>query len=561
MLITKFNKMIRNRVVWWIIGGIVIVTFVGFFSPQGGCETTTKQGQVGSLDGIPVTDTEIRQARFNTYIELCLMTGRMLRLTPEIDKELREEAWRRIAALRTADKLGLTSSRDEVLAVITRNPDFQENGAFSKARYQQFVRNTLGNLDASAAQFENYLKESILLQKLHNITTAAAWVDPSTMQRLVSRYADRFSIEYVTIDSNSVTGAYVEPSEEDLRAYYAANTNEFEVPAKVGVRYVSFPISNHLATVSVTTDAIDDYYDTHTDEFTTTGTNAATDGTNSTRVVIPIEEVRGAISNQLLWTEATQVARDKATDMIIALAPGRDGSASPFEKVAKDFNLAVQTSSLFDAYVEFPGVNDSKDLVTAAFRLRPTPDEYVSDAVTVKDRVYVLALATNTEPYIPAFDVVRNAVVAPARAKAIADATHAKAKNLHQLFSKGIQAKENFMALARQQVMNVSTSGYFTAYSAPDALSKQEVFEELATRNPGELTDIIHVDDSYLIAHILDRAPGSIEDINAIRTQMGTGNARRQGRIIFSEFQNYLLRTGKQTDTATPAPVPVNEEL
>lgn len=561
MLITKFNKMIRNRIVWWIIGGVVIVTFVGFFSPQGSFQSAKKQGQIGTLDGTPVTETEIRQARFNTYIELCLMTGRMLRLTPEIDKELREEAWRRIAALRTADKLGLTSSRDEVLAVITRNPDFQENGAFSKARYQQFVRNTLGNLDASAAQFENYLKDSILLQKLHNITTAAAWVDPATMQRLVSRYADRFSIAYVTIDSNSVTGAYVEPSEDDLRAYYAANTNEFEVPAKVGVRYVSFPISNHLATVSVTTDAIDDYYDTHTDEFTSTATNSATDGTNSTRVVTPIEEVRGAISNQLLWTEATQVARDKATDMIIALAPGRDGSASPFEKVANDFALAIQTSSLFDANVEFPGIADSRDLVTAAFRLRPTPYEYVSDAVTVKDRVYVLALATNTEPYIPAFEVVRKEVVAPARAKAVADATYAKAKNLHQLFSKGVQEKENFMALARQQVMNVSTSGYFTAYSAPETLSKQEVFEELATRNPGELTDIIHVDDSYLIAYVLDRAPGSIEDINAIRTQMGTSNARRQGRILFTEFQNYLLRTGKQTDTAAPAPVPVNEEL
>lgn len=548
MLITKFNKMIRNRIVWWIIGGIVIVTFVGFFSPRGGCEPVKKIGQAGELNGQPVTDAEIRQARFNTYLELCLMTGRMLRLNPEIDNELREEAWRRIAALRTADKLGLTVSRDEVLGVITRNADFQENGVFSKARYQQFVRGTLGNLDASAAQFENYLRESILLQKLHNITAAAAWIAPSTMQRLVARYADKFSIEYVSLDSNAVSAADIKLSDADLQAYFAANTNKFEVPAKVAVRYVNFPISNNLAKAVVTADAVDSYYDTHTEEFSSKDTNGAT-------TVTPIEDVRGAISNQLAWTEATQMARDKATDMIIALAPARDGSATPFEKAASDQNLPVATSSLFAASGAFPGVGDSQDLVTAAFRLRPTADEYFSDPVTAKDHVYVLALATNTEPYVPAFDAVRNDVVAPARAKAAADALRAKAANLHHFFAEGMKQKESFMAIARQQVLNVSTSGYFTAYSAPDALSSSEVFEELSSRNPGELTDVIHLEDAYLIAHVLDRKPGSIDDINAVRTQMATSSIRRQGRIIFTEFQNYLLRSGGRTNNI-PVPEP-----
>jgi peptidyl-prolyl cis-trans isomerase D len=558
MLITKFNKMIRNRIVWWIIGGIVIITFVGFFTPQGGCDAPSTRSQIGSLDGQPVTDNELRLARFNTYLELCLMTGRILRLTPEIDKELREEAWRRIAALRTAEKLGIKSTKEEVLVLLTRDPSFHENGVFSKARYQQFVMNTLANLGTSAAQFENYLRESIILQKLHNLTTASTWVDPSTMQRLVARYADRFSIQYVTIDSNSVTDAYVEPSDDDLRAYFNANTNEFMVPAKVSVRYVAFPISNHLAAASITADSIDDYYDTHTDEFTTVDTNSASTGTNVTRTIIPLDEVRGAISNQLLWTEATQTARDKATDMIIALAPSREGNITPFEKVAQDLGLTVLTSALFDASSEFPGLDDSQDLVTSAFRLSPTPDEYVNDAVTTKDHVYVLALATNTEPYLPSFETVKKDVVAPARAKAVSDAISAKAKSMHRSFSDGLARKESFMAIARQQMLNVSTSDYFTAYSAPEALSKQEIFEELSNHNPGELTEIIPVDESYMISYLLDRAPGSVEDINAVRTQLGTSNSRRLGRIIFTEFQNYLLQTGKKTDStvlATPADV------
>lgn len=548
MLITKFNNMIRNRFVWWIIGGIVIITFVGFFSPRGGCETVQHPNQAGSLDNTPVSADELRLARFNTYLELFLMTGRMLRITPEIDNELREESWRRVAALRTADKLGLTVSREEILSVITRNPDFQENGAFSKARYQQFIRGTLGNMEASAAQFENYLKENILLQKLHNATASAAWVAPSTMQRLVNRYADRYRIDYITLDTNAVSAADIKLPDEAVQAYFTSHTNDFVVPAKVSVRYVSFAISNHLAGAVVSSDAVEDYYDTHTDEFSSTDTN-------NTSVITPLDDVRSAISNQLLWAEATQGARDKATDLIIALAPSRDGSSIPFEKLAADHGLPVSTSSLFDATSSFPGVKDSQDLVTAAFRLRPTPDEYFSDPVAAKDHVYILALATNTEPYIPAFDLVRNDVVPYARAKAAADALSAKAGKLHQVFAEGLKQKESFTAIARQQVLNVSTTGYFTAYSAPDAISSAEVFEELSSRNAGELTDVIQLQDGYMIARVVDRQPGSPDDVNAVRSQMGTGTARRQGRIIFTEFQNYLLRSAKRTDTV-PNPLP-----
>ncbi len=550
MLITKFNSMIRNRIVWWIIGGVVIITFVGWFSPRGGCETAPAAKGTSTLEGKPVSEADIRQARFHTYMELCLGTGRILRLTPEIDKELREEAWRRIAALRTAEGLGLRASREEVLSAITRNPDFQEGGVFSKARYQQFVSASLANLGASAAQFELYLAESITLRKLQNLTASAAWIAPSTMQRLIARYTDKYDIEYVTIGTNAINPSAIQVTEEDLKAYYAANTNEFEVPPKVAVRYTSFPIASNLASAVVSTDAIDEYYDTHTDEFTTTDTNGA-------KVITPIDEVRGAISNNLVREEATQAARDKATDMVIALAPGRDGTGTPFEEVAAKLNLPVYTSTLFDSVSGFPGVTGSEDLVTAAFRLRPTPDEYFSDAVVAGDAVYVLALSTNTDPYIPAFEAVRDAVRAPAQRKAVADAVKARADALRQAFAAGLKQKESFAALARLQVMNVATTGYFSAYTAPDALSTPEVLEELSVCNAGELTSVIPLEQQYIIAYVVDRKPGQDEDIQAARGQILSGNVRRRGRVVFTEFQDYLLRSGRKTD---PAAVPEPEE-
>lgn len=551
MLITKFNSMIRNRIVWWIIGGVVIVTFVGWFSPRGGCESVPTSSPTGTLDGKPVSEIEIRQARFNTYLELCLATGRILRMTPEIDKELREEAWRRIAALRTAETLGIGASREEVLSALTRNPDFQEGGVFSKNRYHQFVRVSLGNLGASAAQFEQYLAESITLRKMQNLTASAAWIAPTTMQRLVSRYTDRYNIEYVTIGTNSVSSAAVKVTEDDLKSYYTSNTNEFEVPAKVAVHYVTFPIPSNLAASAITADSIDEYYDTHTDEFTVTDTN-------NVKTITPIEQVRGAISNKLVREEATQATRDKATDMVIALTPGRDGTSVPFGQVAANLGLAVYTSALFDAASDFPGVTGSEDLVTAAFRLRPVPDECFSDAVAAGDSVYVLSLATNTEPYVPPFDAVRDAVKAPAYRKALADAVKARADSIHGAFAAGLKQKESFAALARQQILNVSTTGYFSAYTAPETIGTPEVLEELSVCNAGELTGVIPHGEEYLVAYLVDRKPGQEEDVNAARSQILAGSARRRGRVLFTEFQNYLLRAGRKTGAAE-LPEPADE--
>ena len=183
MMIMKFNKMIRNKVVWWIIGGIVIITFVGWFSPRGGCDSGKPANSIGSLDGKPVTDAELRHARNNTYLNVCLMMGRPITITPSVDRELRSMAWRRIAALRTAQELKLTASPEEVLAAITTDPQFQDEGRFNPQRYQVFCRDALSRVNATGLQFEQQLAENIILQKLHNITAAATWLAAAAREK------------------------------------------------------------------------------------------------------------------------------------------------------------------------------------------------------------------------------------------------------------------------------------------------------------------------------------------------------------------------------------------
>ena len=545
MLIMKFNKMIRNKFVWWIIAGIVIITFVGWFSPRGGCETSQKPvGSAGTLDGNPVNDNELRQARFNNYMGLCLSVGRIVTITPRLDRELREQSWRRIAALRAARELNITASPDEVLSLLMRDPQFQEGGTFSKARYDQFCHSVLGTLNASRSQFEHQLAENIILQKLHGLTSAAVWMSPDELKTLAARYADSFRLDYVTLATNSIPAASVTVSDADLRSFYDQHTNTFMVPPKVSVRFVSLPVSSYLAKAveKVDTNAIEDYYAAHSDEYMVADTNGV-------RNPIPIEQVSTAISNKVLQETAVQLARDAANDLADSLVPDREGNALSFEAMAAKAKLDVKQSPLFDSESAVPGVDAGLAFNTAAFRLHPAADECFSDAIAGSNHVYLMALTTNTEAFVPPFETIKDEVRPLARAKATYEALEKKARDLHTFFAAGLGNHKTFTELAKEKSMNIHTTAVFTASSAPDALSSPEILGDITVRNAGDLSDVLQGANNLIIAYVAERKPAGDEELSTVKHQVALGVMRRRARILFGDWQQSLVSGGRKMDS------------
>lgn len=551
MLIMKFNKIIRNKLVWWIFGSIVIFSFVSYFGPGSGCDAPRQPTGVGSLDGKEVSDNEFRQARFNTYLGFCLSVGRVINITPVLEKELRQQAWKRIAALRVAREMNLTATPAEVLEVIKRDPQFQSESGFSKQRYQIFCKDVLGALNAGVGQFEQQLAENIILQKLNNITAAAVWVSPDELKRMASRYADSFRVDYVNLSTNLVKPGEVKLADADLRAYYVRNTNDFIVPPRVSVNYVKIPASNYLAqaTEKVDTNMVEDYYAANSDEFSTMDTNGV-------KVAKPVEEVAGIISNRLIHEAALQMAREAGNELADALVPDRDGKAPSFASIAGKAKLEIFRTGLFDASSEVPGIDAGQAFNTAAFRLRPTADENFSDAVAGKDYAYLMTLGTNAEAYVPAFEVVRDQVAELALAEANEAALEKKARDIHDFLKAGLAKKQSFVDLAREKALNVSTSELFSVNSAPDALSSTEILSDITLRNAGELSDVVRGTDGLMIAYVVERRPAAADELSTIQNQVATGVIRRRARILFGEWQDWLVAGDRKKDSQPPVEIP-----
>lgn len=547
MLITKFNSMIRNRIVWWIIGGIIIITFVGWFSPRGSCESPSAAGEIAKLDGTPVTQQQLQSARNNQYVTYCLMARRPLKMTPAIQKILAEQSWKRLAALQAARKMGLVVSPEEVLQAISSDPDLQANGAFSRSRYDALV----SALGTSKAHFEEILAENILLQKAQFLMSASTWVSPLEMQSLLAQNSDTFRVQYATLGTNIVQGP-IEVSEAELRSFYDTHTNLFVIPEQISVRYVAFAVSNRLADARVDSQAVEEYYDTHNKEYTTTDTNGAQN-------IEPLEKVAASISNNLLHADARQKTQDAATDFVVALTPGRDGTAAAFETVAASSSVHVVTTDLFRADSPPPGIENPELFAEVAFRLKPTPDEYYSDPVTASNYVYVIAVVSNVDARLPDFAEARPDVVPLARGKAFEDTLIRKAREIRNSIESKLGTRR-FEELAREQTLNVSTTTEFTVYTAPDALASPEILREITMHNRGELTEPVPTARGLMLVYVADRIPATKDEADVLRSQILTSISRRRTRVLLGEWQDYLIRSGRtlttnRTDAAVEPPI------
>ncbi|MDR0992980.1 MAG: SurA N-terminal domain-containing protein, partial [Verrucomicrobiota bacterium] len=144
MMISKFNKMLHNRVLWIVILIIVVFAFVvwGMVWPSQ-LDQTAQDNAQGILNGERISYAQFRNAYMNAYLAYTLGTlGQNAPATAETESLIRRMAWLRLATLREAAQFGITTSDEELAAVLRANFSDRETG-YNPQYYQGFAQNVL----------------------------------------------------------------------------------------------------------------------------------------------------------------------------------------------------------------------------------------------------------------------------------------------------------------------------------------------------------------------------------------------------------------------------------
>ncbi len=537
MLITKFNKLIRSKILWGAIGFAMALTFVGssVMSRSGGGHPADR-GVEGRLFGREIDRDTFNEARL---FELGLRAP--ADTSPAFLAAARERTWKRLASLQAAADMGIDATEEEVRTVLARDPSFSANGVFDPDRYRAILAR---ELRVTPAVFERYVRQDLILRKLVSVLQSTTWTSPYEITPRLRRLTDVVDAACALLPEPRLDETAV--SEDDARAYFEEHQDLFVLPEQRRVRYVAFPVSNYLSAVTVSDDAVAAWYDRHIGDYTTFDTNGVEQTT-------PLDEVRADIAGTVRGELAAFAARDAATDLVMAMAPDRYGRALTLDQAASAGALAIATSDWFAANEPVPGIEEGLVLTRAAASLvAGDPERYFSDPVLTTNAVYVLAALDRLDTRPATFEDVRDQALASARRLAEEDAHAAGLAAQRSALVDALAADSNltFVAAADELGLAVQTTGAFTVYQGPadDMTNGQMLVAAILDLDAGEVSEPFMMGESNAVAAVISREAGDPTEADMLRPQFVRTLDQYRSAELFEAWRDSLLQEAELED-------------
>ena len=222
----------------WTLFAVIAVFILGFVFYSGSGNADPNSRVVASVGSKQITAVEfdrqyraqveryrqMYQGNFSPELERALDLPRNV-LDSMIEKELRLEA---------AKRLNLSVSDDELAKRIVTLPYFVENGQFiGRDQYEKRLRAS----GLSPEQFEEELREDLLLQKYSDLVKASVVVPDSEVAREYAARNDKATIEYILVPSSRLE-SNAQPTDADLQQYLDKHKDRYRTPVQRRIKYL-----------------------------------------------------------------------------------------------------------------------------------------------------------------------------------------------------------------------------------------------------------------------------------------------------------------------------------
>jgi peptidyl-prolyl cis-trans isomerase D len=210
---------------------------------------------------------------------------------------------------------------------------FPEGKFIGQDAYQDFVTRN----GYTVPQFEQLVKEDILVNKLRNLIAAGASVTDAEVKQQFEKQNTKVKFNYAVIKKDDVLKS-IHAADAELKAYYDRNKNTYvnSVPEKRQLKYIVLDNAKLLAETQVTQQDLQSYYDQHREEY------RVPEQVNVRHILIkaPLVGADGKVDQKAL-----DAARAKAQDVLKQVKSGGN-FADLAKKYSDDPGSAKQGGSL-----------------------------------------------------------------------------------------------------------------------------------------------------------------------------------------------------------------------
>jgi peptidyl-prolyl cis-trans isomerase D len=222
---------------------------------------------IGQSFAAKVDGVDIGVAQFeNAYREQLQANPQYAQLPEEYRQQLRSNILEQLIQQRVIDnyleKAGYQISDEQVTAMIQRAPDFQVDGKFDMETY----RTLLAQAGYEPARFEAAQRISLRREQLQRAIRGSALVSPAQYRRYLNLVAEQRVVTLASIDA-AVVADEVVVTDEMIATYYDDNPTLYQLPESADVDYVEITRSDVAATVSISEQELQEYYEFNKDRY------------------------------------------------------------------------------------------------------------------------------------------------------------------------------------------------------------------------------------------------------------------------------------------------------
>lgn len=495
----------------WIILALLVVGLAGFGA-------TNLSGTIRTVAQVGDETVGVQQLGRELQREIRAFeaqTGESLQISQARALGLDRRALNRLITLAAIDnevaQLGLSIGDENLQKEIVAIQAFQGiDGKFDRESY----RFTLEQSGIDEAEFEADLRREAARTLVQSAIVAGVEMPPVMTETMVNFIGERRNFTVARVDASTLEGDLPAPTEEELKAYYDANIEDFTLPETKVVSYALLSPDMILDQVEVDDDAVQKLYDSRLDEY-------------------QVPERR--LVERLVFSDEESAASAKAQ---------LDVGGASFESLVEGRGLTMSDVDLGDMTRDALG--DAADAVFAAEIgdvLGPLPSSLGPALFRVNGQ-----LAERTTDFDSAAPDLRDELAGD-RARRLIET---QAEGLNDLLAGGATLEE----LADESDMEIGKLDWTTASS--DGPAAYDAFRQAATQaTPEDYPEVTFLDDGGIFAlrvdEVLPPRPQPFEEARAGVTrawELQETQTRLEENA--EQFVQQLSENGDFTETGLP---------
>jgi peptidyl-prolyl cis-trans isomerase D len=470
------------------------------------------EGVVARVAGERITREEVRQAAQDMGRQQ--MGGRSVpaQFMPFLMQQAANNLILRKLVLDEADRLGLTASKEELIAELKRYPDLFKEGKYIG---DEALSDLLQQNGLTIDKFQRQVTETLTIRKLQAAITGGVTVSDAEILEAARKQNTKVKFDYAVLTIQDVE-KQIKPSEQELRAFYEQQKEVLKdsIPEQRKARYIVLDPSK--INIQVTQDDLRRHYNQRQEEYRTS------------------EEVE--VRHILVKTPSAADGKpdQKAIDQAKAKAEG----------ILKQLNGGADFAALAKKSSDDPGSAENGGSLGWIQRGRTVPEfEQAAFGATKGQLVgpvqssfgfHIIRVDDKRQARLRSLDEVRAEIEPIVRRE--------KAQGELDRLARTLEAHSRTAGMekaAADRGLQITNSEFFSRTdSLPGIGNSQDFMNAVFDQKPNSPPQAVHTDQGYAIVQTTDMKPASTPTFEQARAQLENQfRAQRAQQLLTQKTQ------------------------